>query len=75
MRPMTNLHSRVPVRRWLVASQPGRGAASRRQAPPVPSTYLARLAAARIPADAAAVVVKPLDGGALSWSANAEASR
>jgi D-alanyl-D-alanine carboxypeptidase/D-alanyl-D-alanine-endopeptidase (penicillin-binding protein 4) len=39
-------------------------------APPVPSTYLARLAAARIPADAAAVVVKPLDGGTLSWSAN-----
>ena len=33
-------------------------------------TYLARLAAARIPADAAAVVVRPLDGGALSWSAN-----
>ena len=39
-------------------------------APPVPSTYLARLAAAGIPAGAAAVVVKPLDGGALSWSAN-----
>jgi D-alanyl-D-alanine carboxypeptidase/D-alanyl-D-alanine-endopeptidase (penicillin-binding protein 4) len=38
--------------------------------PPVPATYLARLAAARIPADAAAVVIKPLDGGALSWSAN-----
>jgi D-alanyl-D-alanine carboxypeptidase/D-alanyl-D-alanine-endopeptidase (penicillin-binding protein 4) len=35
--------------------------------PPVPSTYLA---AARIPGEAAAVVVKPLDGGALSWSAN-----
>ena len=39
--------------------------------PPVPSAYLSRLAAARIPAEAAAVVVKPLDGGALSWSANA----
>ena len=39
--------------------------------PPVPSTYLSRLAAARIPADAAAVVIRPLDGGALSWSANA----
>jgi len=39
-------------------------------APPVPSTYLSRLAAARISADAAAVVVKPLDGGALTWSAN-----
>jgi len=38
--------------------------------PPVPSAYLSRLAAAHIPADAAAVVVKPLDGGALSWSAN-----
>jgi D-alanyl-D-alanine carboxypeptidase/D-alanyl-D-alanine-endopeptidase (penicillin-binding protein 4) len=40
-------------------------------APPVPSVYLSRLATARIPADAAAVVVKPLDGGALAWSANA----
>ena len=38
--------------------------------PPVPSTYLARLAAARIPDAAAAVIVKPLDGGALGWSAN-----
>ncbi|HEV7609637.1 MAG TPA: D-alanyl-D-alanine carboxypeptidase/D-alanyl-D-alanine-endopeptidase [Steroidobacteraceae bacterium] len=37
---------------------------------PVPSVYLARLAAVRIPAEAAAVVIKPLDGGALSWSAN-----
>jgi serine-type D-Ala-D-Ala carboxypeptidase/endopeptidase (penicillin-binding protein 4) len=37
---------------------------------PRPDTYLARLAAARIPADAAAVVVKPLDGGTLAWSAN-----
>ncbi len=35
-----------------------------------PDDYLARLAAARIPAAAAAVVVKPLDGGALRWSAN-----
>ena len=39
-------------------------------AAPVPSAYLSRLAVARIPAEAAAVVVKPLDGGALSWSAN-----
>ncbi len=39
--------------------------------PPVPSAYLSRLAAVRIPADAAAVVVRPLDGGALSWTANA----
>jgi serine-type D-Ala-D-Ala carboxypeptidase/endopeptidase (penicillin-binding protein 4) len=37
---------------------------------PQPDTYLARLAAARVPADAAAVVVKPLDGGTLAWSAN-----
>jgi D-alanyl-D-alanine carboxypeptidase/D-alanyl-D-alanine-endopeptidase (penicillin-binding protein 4) len=35
-----------------------------------PATYLARLAAARIPADAAAVVVVPLDEGKLRWSAN-----
>jgi len=39
-------------------------------AAPVPTTYLARLAAARIPANAAAVVIKPLDGGALAWVAN-----
>ncbi len=38
---------------------------------PAPSTYLARLATARIPAAGAAVVIKPLDGGALSWAANA----
>ena len=35
-----------------------------------PTSYLARLAAARIPADAAAVVIRPLDGGTLAWSAN-----
>lgn len=35
-----------------------------------PDTYLAKLAAARIPADAAAAVVLPLDGGELRWSAN-----
>ncbi|HEU5134501.1 MAG TPA: D-alanyl-D-alanine carboxypeptidase/D-alanyl-D-alanine-endopeptidase [Steroidobacteraceae bacterium] len=39
-------------------------------ATPAPGTYLARIAAARIPADAAAVIVKPLDGGLLAWSAN-----
>jgi len=39
--------------------------------PPVPSAYLARLAAVRIPGNAAAVVIKPLDGGALTWTANA----
>jgi D-alanyl-D-alanine carboxypeptidase/D-alanyl-D-alanine-endopeptidase (penicillin-binding protein 4) len=38
--------------------------------PPAPVTYLSRLAAARIPAEAAAVVVRPLDGGALSFTAN-----
>jgi D-alanyl-D-alanine carboxypeptidase/D-alanyl-D-alanine-endopeptidase (penicillin-binding protein 4) len=37
---------------------------------PQPTTYLERLAAARVPANAAAVVVKPLDGGTLGWSAN-----
>jgi serine-type D-Ala-D-Ala carboxypeptidase/endopeptidase (penicillin-binding protein 4) len=37
---------------------------------PQPDAYLARLAAARVPADASAVVVKPLDGGELAWSAN-----
>jgi D-alanyl-D-alanine carboxypeptidase/D-alanyl-D-alanine-endopeptidase (penicillin-binding protein 4) len=41
-------------------------------AAPKPDIYLARLAAGRIPADAAAVIVKPLDGGALEWSANAK---
>jgi D-alanyl-D-alanine carboxypeptidase/D-alanyl-D-alanine-endopeptidase (penicillin-binding protein 4) len=40
-------------------------------APPTPASYLARLAAARIPASAAAVVIRPIDGGALSWDANA----
>jgi D-alanyl-D-alanine carboxypeptidase/D-alanyl-D-alanine-endopeptidase (penicillin-binding protein 4) len=38
---------------------------------PAPAEYLKRLATARIPADAAAVVVSPLDGGTLQWSANA----
>jgi serine-type D-Ala-D-Ala carboxypeptidase/endopeptidase (penicillin-binding protein 4) len=37
---------------------------------PTPAVYLARLSAARIGADAAAVVIRPLDGGALQWSAN-----
>jgi D-alanyl-D-alanine carboxypeptidase/D-alanyl-D-alanine-endopeptidase (penicillin-binding protein 4) len=37
---------------------------------PAPSAYLARLAGAHIPADAAAVVVVPLDDGALRWAAN-----
>jgi D-alanyl-D-alanine carboxypeptidase/D-alanyl-D-alanine-endopeptidase (penicillin-binding protein 4) len=38
--------------------------------PATPGVYLERLAVAHIPADAAAVIVKPLDGGALKWSAN-----
>jgi serine-type D-Ala-D-Ala carboxypeptidase/endopeptidase (penicillin-binding protein 4) len=37
---------------------------------PKPDAYLSRLAAARISADAAAVIVRPLDGGTLSWAAN-----
>jgi len=40
-------------------------------ADPAPNEYLARLAAAHIPEDAAAVVVAPLDGGTLRWEANA----
>src|SRR5688500_16420732 len=44
--------------------------ASPAASPPTPSAYLGRLAAAHIPGGAAAVVVKPLDGGTLSWSAN-----
>lgn len=39
-------------------------------ADPAPADYLARLAAARIPREAAAVVVAPLDGGALNWDDN-----
>jgi len=35
-----------------------------------PDDYLARLASAGIPRDAAAVVVAPLDGGALQWDDN-----
>lgn len=45
-------------------------AAPVRAADPAPADYLARLAAARIPRDAAAVVVAPLDGGALHWDDN-----
>jgi serine-type D-Ala-D-Ala carboxypeptidase/endopeptidase (penicillin-binding protein 4) len=37
---------------------------------PRPDGYVSRLAAARIPADAAAVIVRPLDGGTLRWGAN-----
>ncbi|HEX5094198.1 MAG TPA: D-alanyl-D-alanine carboxypeptidase, partial [Burkholderiales bacterium] len=37
-----------------------------------PSLYLAKLAAARIPADAAGAVVLPLDGGSLAFAANGQ---
>jgi serine-type D-Ala-D-Ala carboxypeptidase/endopeptidase (penicillin-binding protein 4) len=47
-----------------ILSVPGRAA------DPAPADYLARLAAARIPRDAAAVVVVPLDGGTLRWDDN-----
>jgi serine-type D-Ala-D-Ala carboxypeptidase/endopeptidase (penicillin-binding protein 4) len=39
-------------------------------ATPQPDVYLARLAAARIPTDAAAVEVRPVDDGPLRWSSN-----
>src|SRR5688572_17504731 len=38
---------------------------------PEPAAYLSRLAAARIPADATSAVIRPLDGGTLTWGANA----
>ena len=53
---------------WLLCL-PGRAADP--VVAPMPAAYLARLAAVRIPADAAAVVVVPVDGGALRWTANA----
>src|SRR5688572_20858794 len=37
---------------------------------PTPATYLARLGAARIPTDAAAAIVIPVDGGELRFAAN-----
>jgi len=63
-----HLASRIAVSLVLFTSL----ATGAETAPPVPqpATYLARLASARIPADAAAVVVKPLDGGMLNWAAN-----
>jgi D-alanyl-D-alanine carboxypeptidase/D-alanyl-D-alanine-endopeptidase (penicillin-binding protein 4) len=60
---------------WLApmtAAGQGATAPSTTAAEPSPAAYLARLASARIPADAAAVVVRPLDGGALEWSATAK---
>jgi serine-type D-Ala-D-Ala carboxypeptidase/endopeptidase (penicillin-binding protein 4) len=39
-------------------------------AAPQPAAYLSRLASARIPAAAAAAIVRPLDGGSLSWGEN-----
>jgi D-alanyl-D-alanine carboxypeptidase/D-alanyl-D-alanine-endopeptidase (penicillin-binding protein 4) len=65
------------VSSWLIATFLSAAAA---QSPPPaapapsqpsPAEYLARLAAARIPADAAAVVVVPADDGELRYSANA----
>jgi D-alanyl-D-alanine carboxypeptidase/D-alanyl-D-alanine-endopeptidase (penicillin-binding protein 4) len=46
------------------------GAQAAASAAPSPTNYLARLAAARISTDATAVVVRPLDGGTLDWTAN-----
>src|SRR5690348_17080909 len=51
----------------------GRAAVAADLAPsaaPLPDIYLARLAAARIPGEAAAVIVRPLDGGSLRYEAN-----
>ena len=58
------------VGKTVLAAVLGLGGAIASAADPAPDTYLARLAAARIPAEAAAVVIKPLDDGALRWSAN-----
>jgi D-alanyl-D-alanine carboxypeptidase/D-alanyl-D-alanine-endopeptidase (penicillin-binding protein 4) len=55
----------------LVGVGIGAGPAGAQNAAVEPSLYLSKLAAARIPADAAAVVIRPVDGGALRWSANA----
>jgi D-alanyl-D-alanine carboxypeptidase/D-alanyl-D-alanine-endopeptidase (penicillin-binding protein 4) len=67
MRPTELLKAGVCV---LLACGIARAAGPEASAAPAPDTYLARLAAARIPGNAAAVVVRPLDGGTLSWSAN-----
>ncbi len=56
---------------WLLSAAASAAPAADSATLPAPADYLARLAAARIPADAAAVVVRPLDGGALTWDANA----
>lgn len=51
----------------------GRAAVAADAVPPaatLPDTYLARLAASRIPGEAAAVIVRPLDGGQLRYEAN-----
>ena len=58
------------VGKTVLAAVLGLGGAIASAADPAPDTYLARLAAARIPAEAAAVVIKPLDDGGLRWSAN-----
>jgi D-alanyl-D-alanine carboxypeptidase/D-alanyl-D-alanine-endopeptidase (penicillin-binding protein 4) len=63
------------VKPWLAAllvsvAAPAFAADPTAAAPPRPDLYLSKLAAARIPADAAAVMVVPLDGGALGYGAN-----
>jgi serine-type D-Ala-D-Ala carboxypeptidase/endopeptidase (penicillin-binding protein 4) len=63
-------HMKTFLTAVLMASSAGAFAQIGEPAPVTPTTYLARLAAARIPADAAAVVVRPLDDGKLSFSAN-----
>ena len=60
----------MPDRRRLPGACLSRAGVGAGDAVAAPDLYLARLAAAHIPADAAAVVVRPLDGGALRWSAN-----
>ncbi len=61
---MRTLRACLPaIAAWLVTS----GLASAQ----APTEYVSRLAAARIPSDAAAAIVLPLDGGALRFSANA----
>src|SRR5688500_8489038 len=62
-RPWKSFSAALCAASLAVAQAPAPGASS-------PDTYLARLASARIPADAAAVVVAPLDEGGLRWAAN-----
>jgi serine-type D-Ala-D-Ala carboxypeptidase/endopeptidase (penicillin-binding protein 4) len=61
---------KLPIIAVLLASVAARAADPAPVSAPVPTAYLSRLAAARIPADAAAAIVRPLDGGALAFRAN-----